>query len=67
MSWPNVVLSGEQRSKLHEWLSKKEAANVGAIGGRYVYSCCPTSLGQVLKVRDDVSKDEIDLTDYESW
>jgi hypothetical protein len=39
----------------------------GAIGGALTYMFCPTSLGMVVKVRDDLAGKEIDLTDYEDW
>ena len=39
----------------------------GAIGGAYTYSFSPTSLGCVVKVRNSVTGDEIDLTDYSAW
>lgn len=39
----------------------------GAIGGAYTYSFTPTSLGCVVKVRNSMTGDEIDVTDYEAW
>ena len=39
----------------------------GAIDGAYTYSFSPTSLGCVVKVRNTVTGDEIDLTDYSHW
>jgi hypothetical protein len=60
-------LSEEQKAKLKEWMDKKPKEYTGAIGGRYTYSFHPTSLGVVVKVTDELKKDEIDLTDYEDW
>lgn len=39
----------------------------GAIGGRFTYCFTPTSLGTVIKVKDYISKKEIDVSDYDSW
>lgn len=39
----------------------------GAIGGSLTYSFTPTSLGMIVKVRDALSKQEIDLTNYDEW
>ena len=39
----------------------------GCSGGAYVYSFCATSLGMTVKVRNDLTKEELDLTDYDSW
>jgi hypothetical protein len=60
-------LDKEQLEKLAEWKGKHTKAFVGAIGGRYTYSFSPTSLGVVVKVKDEITKEEIDLTDYLSW
>ena len=37
------------------------------IGGRFTYQITPTSLGAIIKVLDNFSKKEIDITDYEAW
>jgi hypothetical protein len=60
-------LDEEQLKKLEKWKSKHAKVYEGAIGGRYTYSFSPTSLGVVVKVTDDITKEEIDLTDYLSW
>ena len=39
----------------------------GAIGGAYEYSFVPTSLGDVITVKNVASGDSIDLSDYEDW
>lgn len=67
MSWPNVILDDAQKSKLNEWMAKHAEAYTGAIGGRYTFSCTPTSLGQVLKVADSVTNTELDISDYDGW
>lgn len=60
------TLDDEQLKKLTEWWDNRPKKNEGCSGGRYVYMICPTTLGTVLKVRDDITKEEIDLTDY-NW
>lgn len=62
-------LTEEQRKKLNEWLANRpqKKAYTGAIGGRYTYTFTPTGLGTVVKVKDAIVGDEIDLSDYEHW
>lgn len=64
------TIDKEQQAKLDAWMKrmqKKTRAHGGAIGGRFVYQFCPTSIGVVVTVRDDITKEEIDLSDYENW
>ena len=60
-------LDKDQLEKLAEWRKTRPVRNEGCSGGRYIYQFCPTSLGVVVKVIDDITKEEIDLTDYFSW
>lgn len=60
-------LDENQQVALSIWMESRPPKYEGASGGRYVYSFCPTSLGLVVKIRDEITKEEIDLTDYESW
>ena len=39
----------------------------GAIGGFLTYSFTPTSIGLVTKVTHAITKETIDLSDYEDW
>lgn len=39
----------------------------GAIGGRWTYSFTPTSIGCVVKIKDGISGQELDLSDYNHW
>jgi len=41
--------------------------NYGACGGAITYHFTPTSLGVVLTVTHGVTKEKLDLTDYDSW
>ena len=64
----NFCLTTEEYKKFQEWKSQKDPkVYTGAIGGRFTFHFTPTSLGCIVKVSDSVDKDEIDLTDYESW
>jgi hypothetical protein len=39
----------------------------GAIGGAHTFSFTHTSLGTICKVKDAITDQELDLTDYGSW
>ena len=61
-------LDPEEIKKLNNWLKTKDLKKYsGTIGGRFTYCFTPTSLGIVVKVKDGIDEDEIDLTDYLSW
>lgn len=60
------IIDDEQQKKLDEWKKHHKSVYTGAIGGRYTYSFTPTSLGVVIKVTDYVTKEVIDLSDYEN-
>lgn len=57
----------EDQNKKAAELQKKGAPYYGAIGGAVTYSFIPTSLGIIATVKHAVTKEEIDLTDYNSW
>lgn len=61
------TIDEEQAKKMKEFVDKYRSPNVGAIGGQFVYTFCPTTLGTVVKVRDDISGEELDVTDYWDW
>lgn len=60
-------LSNEQIVKVNEWMSKHVAQYTGAIGGRYTYSFCPTTLGVLVKITDSVTNEILDVTEYDGW
>jgi len=60
-------LTEEQEKELLSWMENHEVVYEGAIGGRYTYKFTPTSLGVIAKVKDCITKTEIDLTDYDAW
>jgi hypothetical protein len=39
----------------------------GAIGGGLTYEFTPTGIGVIVKVRESVTGEELDLTNYEEW
>jgi len=61
------TINKEKQEELSAWMKTRREKYEGCSGGRYVYTFCPTLLGDVVKVRDDITGEEIDLTDYESW
>lgn len=62
-------VSKEQDKQISEWMHKKrkDGKPEGAIGGRFTFNFTPTSLGVVITVKDNILKDFIDVTDYDSW
>lgn len=63
-------MTDKQQSQANEWIKKQldeKPKSVGAIGGRFTYSFTPTSLGTIVTVSDNSTKDSLDLTDYSSW
>lgn len=56
----------ENAEALKKFLKAKEKY-AGAIGGQFEWAFTPTSLGLILVVRDVMSKEEINITDYASW
>jgi hypothetical protein len=62
-----VELTDAQDKQLTDWMNNLPPAYTGAIGGRFEYIINPTGVGLIIKVRDAVTKSEIDLTDYRDW
>jgi hypothetical protein len=63
----SIELTADQIKSFNQWIKKLPSSGSGAIGGRIEYIIVPTSIGDVIKVRDTVSKQELDLTDYSAW
>ena len=62
------TLTDEQWAKVAEWQATHDRTLYGgAIGGRYVYSFCNTTLGTIIKVHDQLEGSTLDLSDYEDW
>lgn len=60
------ALDEEQIETLAEWM-KEHKKSPAVDGGCYSYMFFPTTLGTVVKVKNEMTGEEIDLTDYESW
>ena len=60
-------ITQEQVAKINEWAKKHSDVYTGAFGGRYSYTFTPTNLGLVTKVYDPITKETLDITDYENW
>jgi hypothetical protein len=75
--------SEEQNRKIEIWQNEQDRkveemqkgthlehlgeAYYGAIGGGYTYSFTPTGLGVVAKVTNNLTHEELDVTDYDAW
>lgn len=59
-------ITPEQDMMIREWMAQHEPVD-SVIEGRYTYCFTPTSVGTVLKVKDAVTKDEINVTEYHLW
>jgi len=64
----NFKLDDNQQKKLDKWIKENIPDKyTGAIGGRFTYSFTPTSIGMIVIVEDCITKQGIDLTDYEGF
>ena len=60
-------ITAEQSQKISEWYKELPKANYGAIGGRITYCFTATGLGIILVVKDAVTKQELNVTDFDNW
>jgi hypothetical protein len=60
-------LTKEQSARVSEFIKAKRAEYTGAIGGQFTWSFTPTTLGCVCKVKDNISGEELDVSDYDMW
>lgn len=71
LRYPSFWLDQSEREKLAVWMEDQErrieGMPQGAIGGAYTYSFTPTSIGMVIKVKNALTNEEIDVTDYDNW
>lgn len=61
------VFSNSQEARLIAWQSKLPSKFTGALGGRFRFSITPTDFGAIIKVKDQITDEELDLTEYEAW
>jgi len=60
----------EQDEKIRDWIHWQEVdkpSKLTAIGGRYTYEFTPTGVGIVVKIKDAVTKEALDVSDYDLW
>lgn len=68
MAKPYVFeLTLDQTAVVRAWMDSRPDAPGGAIGGRFTFMFCETSIGTIEKVRDDVDGSELDVTEYDTW
>ena len=58
-------LTQEQTDKFLAW--SKGRNGQGPIGGRITLSFSETSIGVIVKAKDQTTGEELDLSDYENW
>jgi hypothetical protein len=58
-------LTEEQEKKFDDWIDSHERVYTGAIGGRYSITFHLTGVGHIIKAKDLVTDEELDLTDYD--
>jgi len=68
MQQSSYTITEKQQQRLEQWQAQHTSKQfTGAIGGRYTFSFTPTNKGTITKVKEIVSGEECDLTDYEAW
>ena len=64
-------INEEQDKMLEVWVREQDTKTAnkhcGCSGGAYTYCFTPTNLGMVVKVKNNITQEEIDLTDYKNW
>ena len=61
------TITEEQARKAAEWMAQRKVKEQGAIGGQFTFQFTNTSIGQIKTVSDCVSKETLDLTDYDMF
>lgn len=63
------VLEEWQTKSFEKWKKKqlKKDPSMPAAGERWTFMFTPTGIGTVVKVKDDCTDEELDLTDWENW
>jgi len=60
-------LSEDQQAKASEFIAERRKENTSAIGGQFTYQFTPTTLGLGISIKDNISGEVCDLSDYEGW
>ncbi len=62
----NFSLTNNQQDLISKWL-ENPGDYCGAIGGRLTFSFTPTSIGVITIVTDNLTKETLNITNYEEW
>lgn len=68
-----IEFTDEQLDKLNKWIDEQDLKcnakehHYGVICSGYSYILTPTTLGDCIVVRNNFTKEEINLTDYSTW
>lgn len=52
---------------IEKWWDEAKSQQVPALGEIITYRITPTSLGTCIVVQNNLTKEEVDFTDYGSW
>lgn len=65
----NIQLTNDQLLKLEDWKKEqtKKSNPKPTVGQCYSWIIGPTSMGTMIQVEHNITKERIDLTDYNSW
>jgi hypothetical protein len=63
----SFTISHKQMKKLVAWQKQFAFVPLGTIGGSYTYSFTPTTLGVVVRVKNNANGKELDISEYEDW
>ena len=66
MDYKMFTLSEEQNKKVKDFIDKNKKYS-GAIGGQFTWSFTPTSIGMVIQITDNISKEVLDVSNYDEW
>lgn len=62
------LMSDVEKQKAASWLQKHDGCGDGAaIGGAITYCFTPTGVGLVVILQCGLCKEEINVTDFDSW
>jgi hypothetical protein len=63
----NFKLTEKQVKLAEKWTKEKRIENQGAIGGQFTYEFTPCSIGLFVSVKDTVTNETLDLTEYDDF
>ena len=61
------VIKEQKSSAVPETIRNSGYAYYGCTGGGYTYSFTPTTIGMCISVKNNITKEEIDLTEDTDW